>query len=69
MKGKIKPIKGWVLVSRETEMTADGKNIDHGKYICWEGVFETKAKALGFAAQNNWPKQYWAVRGEMRVIP
>lgn len=56
----IAPVNGWVLVSE------DG---DARWYICCYEVFSRKKYALGFAAKNNWPQPYRAVRGVIGVHP
>ena len=64
-KAKITPIVGWILISREWEVTA-GRGRKCGPwYVCWEETFTTKKRAISFAKENGWCPPYRAVRGQI----
>jgi hypothetical protein len=66
-KVKIKPIEGWVLVTREDQPRIDGLRKIGEEYICWHELFDQRIRAIGFATKNGWPKPWKAVRGKLVI--
>lgn len=65
---QIKPIKGWLLVSRENDTPPFARDKIGPWCICWDGTFPTKKAAMKFAKDNHWQPGYRAVRGQLAAL-